>query len=472
MTDTAAPTLHGIRRLVTPLAVLCIAQFMLQLDYAIVNVALKPIQTDVGFSDVGLQWVVTGYALTFGSLLLLGGRLGDRTGRRRLLLFGLLVFGAASAVCAVAQSPAMLVGGRLVQGVGAALVAPMVLAMLTGVYSQGAAQVRAIGIWAAATAGGAMSGVVLGGLMSDWFGWRSIFIVNIPIIAALVPLARAVLPEMRPEQVRSLDIPGTASITISLAALIFAMSSGEERGFGHPVTVGSLAIFAVLLAAFIAIELRAREPVVPFPFLVAPIRRTSVLAMLVVGAVTGSYIYTVSLALRKILDFSGTETSLKFIPGPVAMVFCSLFLSRRLIARFGMKPVLLLGLFILGAGQLWLAQLSADSAYASGVLPALFLTGGGAGLIVPTLTAAVTAGATPRERGLVGGLVPTAQQIGAAVGIAVLATIAASVSANQGGDLAAGYARSFLISVVLVALAAILVAFTSFRPPEPEPEQA
>ncbi|CAB4937969.1 unannotated protein [freshwater metagenome] len=469
MTNLAAQAPAGLNRLMTPLVILCIAQFMIQLDFTIVNVALEPIQSDLGFSAGGLQWVVTGYGLTFGSLLIFGGRLGDHIGRRRLFLIGLGIFGVASAVCALAGSPAPLVAARIVQGVGAALVAPMVLAILTGVYTDGAAQARALGIWTASMAGGAMSGIVLGGLLTDAFGWRAAFLVNVPIILLLLPLARRVLPESRPEHARGLDIPGTACITLALAALIFGMSSGEERGFGSAITIAALAAAVLFAAAFFAVERRASDPAVPLAFLAAPVRRTSALVLLLVSGVTVAYVYFVALFLRGVLEMSGSTTSIAFIPGPVGTFIFSLFITRHLIARFGLKTVLLAGIVMLGVGQLWLSAIASDSSYWTAVLPALILTGCSSGLVVPAVAAGVAAGATPRERGLVGGLVPTSQQVGGAIGVAVLATIAASVSASHGGDLATGYGRGFLVSVFVLAALALLVAVTSFRPPESAP---
>jgi MFS family permease len=231
------------------LALLCIAQFVLQLDFSIVNVALRTIESKLAFAASELQWIVTAYALTFGALLLLGGRLGDVLGRRRMLLAGLWLFGGASLACGLASSPPMLIAARLLQGAGAALLAPTILATITTIYPDGGDRTRALGIWTAATATGATAGVVAGGVLTQYLGWRSIFLVNLPVIAALIPLIRLVLPNAPGERSsHGLDAPGAVLATLTIAALIFGLSDGSQHGFGSTAAVGAFGASALLAA--------------------------------------------------------------------------------------------------------------------------------------------------------------------------------------------------------------------------------
>jgi MFS family permease len=451
------------RWVISPLFVLCVAQFVLQLDFSVVNIALKTIQGELHFSAVGLQWVITGYGLTYGSLLLFGGRVGDRVGRRRMLIFGLALFAASSAACAVAGSPLLLVAPRMVQGLSAALVAPAVLALLTATYPDGAERTRALGFWTAATAGGAMAGIVLGGLMTEYLGWRSVFIINVPLVAVLIPLARQTLPESLGDRARDLDLAGSAAVTLALGGLIYGLASGEQRGFGATVTLVALIAAASFAGAFVALERRAAEPLLPFFFLAAPSRRTSILVLTVVSGVLGGYVYFVALAMQQVIGLSGAETSVAFLPGPIIVAVLSTFCTRRLIARFDLEPVLLVGIVLMAVGQFWLAQLSESSSYLVGIMPALFLTGSGAGLVLPGVAVGIASGVTRSQESLAGGLIPTAQQIGATAGVAVLATLAAGAASAHGGDLAVGYATGFAVSVALLTVLAAVVLITRPR---------
>lgn len=463
--SVAGPQRRGRLSAVSALVVLCVAQFVLQLDFSIVNVALKTIQSDLGFTETGLQWVVTSYALTFGSLLLLGGGLGDLLGRRRLLIAGLWVFAASSLASGLAQSPAMLICARFVQGAGAAMIAPTVLAILTSAYADGAERTRALGIWTGATAAGGTTGVVLGGVMTQYLGWRSIFLVNLPVIAVLIPLVRVSLPDDSGHPGRKLDAVGAALITGAIAALIFGLTNGEQHGFSTPLSLLSLGGSAVLLAGFVLVELSVAEPMVSFPFLAAPVRRTSALVMLLVGGVMTAYIYFIALYLQRVVGFSEAKAALALAPAPLTLVFTSTIVTRRLIARFGVKAVLLAGLVVMCGAQLWLSRLTASSDYVGHILPAVMTTAFSIGLIFPSVSIGMTSDARPRERGLAGGLVPTSQQVGAAIGLAILATIAAAATSRHGGSLIAGYHASYVTAAVLVALAIAIVATTSFRQP-------
>jgi len=450
-------------RAASPLLLLCVAQFVLQLDFSIVNIALRTIATELGFSAAGLQWVVTGYALSFGSLLLLGGRLGDVLGRRRLLLTGLWVFGAASVVCGLATSPVMLVAARFVQGIGAALMAPTIIAMLTAIYADGPARTRALGLWTAATAAGGVSGIVAGGVLTQYLGWRSIFLVNIPLIAVLLPAARRLLPEVPGDRSRRLDMGGAITVTVAIGALIFGLSNGEQHGFGSTGSLVAFAAFVLFGGAFIAIERTVAAPMLPFSFLAVGIRRVSFVVMLVVGGVFAAYAYFVALYLQRVLGYSEIAAAIALVPAPSSLIIGSTLVSRRAIARFGVKTTMLAGLASLAAGQLVLSRLTDDSAYLTHVLPGLILTPFGGALVFPAVSVGMTSAVTAVDRGLAGGLIPTAQQVGGAVFLAVLATIAASTTRHS-GSLVEGYRTSYLVAAGFIALTGVFVAVSAMRP--------
>jgi EmrB/QacA subfamily drug resistance transporter len=443
------------------LALLCVAQFVLQLDFAVVNIALRTIQEQLHFAASSLQWVATGYALTFGSLLLFGGRLGDVLGRRRLLIAGLWVFGAASLACGLAASPLMLVAARVVQGAGAALMAPTILATLTAITPEGPERNRALSLWTAATAAGGMTGIVAGGVLTQVLGWRSIFLVNLPIVAVLLVLARTQLPALPGDRRTRPDGVGALLVTLALAALIFGLTNGEQHGFGATGTLAALIGGIVLAGAFVAWERTQDQPMIPRAFFVEPVRRVSLLGMFVVGGVFAAYAYVIALYLQRVLGYSEIHTAAALVPAPLALALVSTFGARRVIGRIGLRMTLLVGLAGVVAGQLWLTQLGSDSGYFAHVLPGLLLTAGlGGGLAFPALSVGAMRAVTPEERGLAGGMLPTAQQVGAAVVLAVLATIAAARTTHAHGSLVAGYRTSYLVAAALVAATALLVART------------
>jgi EmrB/QacA subfamily drug resistance transporter len=448
--DRSAP----IQTLRWALTLVVAAQFVLQLDFSIVNVALPTIQRQLHFSPADLQWIVTGYALTFGSLLLIGGRLGDVVGRRRLLMTGLVLFALTSLSAGLAQDPLMLVVSRFAQGASAAMVAPMALAQVTDLYAEGPGRVRALGIFQGATAAGASTGIVLGGILTQYVGWRAIFLVNPPIIAILVVAMVRLLPaQARTGTAARLDIPGAVLATVSIASLIFGLSEGQQHGFAAPLTVAALVVAVVLGTAFVVVQRRSRSPMVPLNVLAEPTRRIALIVMVLMGAVVAGYVYFTSLYLQKVLHFSALLTGLALIPATATVMLVSVLLTRRLLARFGTRPLLLAGLFAVGVGQLWLSRIDAGGSYTVNVLGGLVFTAFGMGLVFPTASVAVTAGMGPSERGLAGGLFATALQVGQAVGLAILATIAAARTASAHDSLARGYQLSFLIAVGIVAVA-------------------
>lgn len=458
------------QRLALALGLVCAAQFVLQLDFSIVNVALATIQREFGMSPGDLQWIVTGYALPFGSLLLLGGRIGDMTGHRRLLISGLVLFGLTSLGAGLAPDAGALIGFRFLQGASAALVAPMALAEVTDLYSDGPARNRALGIFQGATAGGATAGIVLGGILTQYVGWRSIFLVNPPVIVILVAVMLKLLPAGHKVAKRSrLDVGGAAAVTASVAALIYGLTQGQQNGFTSPPALTALVLAVVLAAAFAITERRVAVPLIPFRVLADPGRRAALLAQMLVSVVVAGYVYFIALYMQRVLGYSALVTGLGLIPSTLSVMTMSVLVVRRLLARWSARTVLLIGLTLVCFGQVWMSQLTSPGDYPVHVLPGIIGTSLGMGLVFPTASIAVTARMAPGERGLAGGMFAMAQQVGLAVGLAVLATVAAartravtapgiSLLAAPPGALTSGYRLAFTVAACTVAVTFILTA--------------
>jgi EmrB/QacA subfamily drug resistance transporter len=440
------------------LVLVCAAQFVLQLDFSIVNVALPTIQRDLGMAPAQLQWIVTGYALTFGSLLLAGGRLADLIGRRRLLAAGLIVFAVASLACGFARWAIMLIIGRVVQGAGGAMVSPAALSLLTTMNPEGPARNRALSIWQATTAAGATAGIIAGGFLTEYLGWRAVFLVNPPLIVIMLALIGR-LPASRPSGGSHLDVRGALLVTIAIAALIFGLTEGQQHGFTAPVTLVALVLAVALAVGFVVTERTVASPMLPLQIFADPARRTAVAAMLLIGAVLAGYVYFLSLYLQRVQHFTPIETGLALLPSTVTVVLVSTLVTRRLVAKFPVKYVLLAGLAVMAGGQLWLAQITAGASYVTAVLPGLLLTALGIALALPTASIAITSGVQSRDQGLAGALFTTSQQTGAAIGLAILATAAAVRTAHADGSLVAGYQLSFLIGTGMAVLGGILVSW-------------
>jgi len=446
-------------RLGLALGLVVAAQFVLQLDFSIVNIALPTIKRELHFAPADLQWIVTGYALTFGSLLLFGGRVGDLVGHRRVLLIGLGAFGITSLAAGLSPTSVALIVSRFTQGASAAFVAPQALAIISDLFSEGPARTRALGIFQGATAAGASAGIVLGGVFTEFIGWRSVFLVNPPIIVVLVIAIRRVLPaRTRRAAGARLDIAGAVSATASIALLIFGLSQGQQRGFTDPPALIALALAAALGVAFVIVEKRGKAPMVPLQVLADPVRRAALSGTLLIGAVVAGYVYFTSLYLQDVLHFSPLETGLAFIPATGTVMLTATQVARRVLPRFGVRKILLAGLAITALGQVWLFTISSTGSYQLNVLGGILITAFGIGLVFPTASVAVTAGVGPGERGLAGGLFVTAQQVGQAIGLAALATIAAAVTNAHHGSLASGYKASFLVATGISVMAVLIVA--------------
>jgi EmrB/QacA subfamily drug resistance transporter len=456
------PSIADTQRPRSVLILVCAAQFVLQLDFSIVNVALHTIQLELHIAAASLQWLITGYALSYGSLLLLGGRIGDLVGRRHLLMVGLVVFGLSSLVCGVTNSPVVLIGARFVQGSGGALIAPSALALLTRAFDEGQPRIRALSAFQASTAAGAATGIFAGGLLTQYIGWRAVFLVNLPIIAILLTFAPIVLPRDRVRHgsnpdAKRLDVTGAILVTAAIAALIFGLSDGQQNGFSRPTTVVALAVAGLLATMFVVVEKRVAEPMLPLSILADPARRAALTTLMLTGAVLVAYVYFVTLYLQGILGFSAVRAGVYLVPSTIAVLLSSALLARRLLTRFGTRVMLMIGLTSILLAQIWLSQMSASDSYLYRVFPALLLSGLGMGTAIPAASVAVTTGVAAGDQGLAGGLFVTAQQVGAAIGLAVLATIAAARTHATGGNVVAGYQASFRVATGIVLLAMLVV---------------
>ncbi|HTU85609.1 MAG TPA: MFS transporter [Solirubrobacteraceae bacterium] len=461
MTSTSRLSASGVDRLragsAVALALICGAQFVLQLDFSIVTVALPSIERDLRLSSSALQWLVTGYALTFGSLLLVGGRAADLLGRRRVLSMGLAGFALASLLAGLAQSAAMLIAARIIQGSAGALVAPAALSLLTATYPEGPERNRALGIWQAATAAGATVGIVVGGLLTQYLGWRAIFLINPPLIAVMLTMVPRFLPAVRPDKASGLDVAGATLSVLSLAGLILGLSNGESHGFAAAITWGPILLGLLLAIVFVVVQRRGRDPMLPLSLFASPTRRAALEAMVLTGAVLAGYVYFTSLYLQHVRGFTPLLTGLALLPSTLTVVCTSTLLARRLLARVPVKSVLILGLVCIAAGQAYLSQITPTASYGAAIAPGLILTALGIGLALPSASVAITAGVSSSEQGLAGGLFVTGQQTGAALGLASLVAISVAETSHD-HSLTAGYRLAFLVGSGLAIAAAAAVA--------------
>jgi EmrB/QacA subfamily drug resistance transporter len=454
------------RRGAATLALLCVAQFVDVLGVTIVVVALPSIQRELGFSAAGLQWVVSTYALLFGGFLMLSGRAADLYGRRRLFMTGLALFGLASLACGLARSPAWLVVARAAQGLGAALVVPAALSILTTTFSAGGVRNRALGIWTAAAAGGGAAGFVLGGVLTQGLGWRWVFLVNLPVIALGLLAAPALIRESRdPAAGARLDVLGAVTVTGGLIALIYGLTHAEDAGFASAVTIAAVAVAVVLLAAFPVVERRVAEPLAPPAVFRSPELVGSNLVAFTLTAVTSSAGLLATLYLQQVLGYSPSATGLALLPFSLAVIVGS-FAGGWLVGRIAARSTMLAGLVAVAAAMLLVTAISAGGGVVYLVV-GVSLAGAGLGCASVAATATGTAAVSADRQGLASGLLNTAAQIGTAIGIAALATLAAARTRALAGtadpgaaQLVAGFRLAFLIAAALSlagSLAAVLL---------------
>jgi EmrB/QacA subfamily drug resistance transporter len=450
------------------LALLAVTQFVIILDASIVNVALPSIGAALDFSQDNLSWVVNAYTLTFGGFLLLGGRLADLMGRRRLFMSGLVLFTAASLLGGLAQSDVWLIAARAAQGLGAALVSPAALSLVTTIFSEGAERNRALGVWGAVAGSGGAAGVLLGGMLTEWAGWEWVLFVNVPIGLAAVVLAPRLLPESREEGVaRGFDATGAVLVTGGLALLVYTLVDAESAGWTSTQTLGLGALSLATLAAFVAWEARASDPLMPFSiFRLRTLRGANVVGLLL-GMALFSMFFFLSLYLQQVLGYSALETGFAFLPLAV-LIIVSATVASRLVTRSGARPTLVVGLLLITGALVWFSQVSAGGSYVGDVLfPALVVAVGLGFAFVPVTIAAVT-GTRPDEAGLASGLINTSQQIGGALGLAILVSVATSRTASAVSDgirdqavaLNEGFQTAFLVGAGFALVGAIVAALT------------
>ena len=463
----SAPDLSSARGKNLALMLLAMTQFVIVIDASIVNVALPSIGSHLHFSRDDLSWVVNAYTLTFGGFLLLGGRLADLLGRRRMFMIGLVLFSLASLAGGLAQSEAWLIVARAVQGLGAAVVSPAALSIITTTFAEGAERNRALGIWGAVAGAGGAAGVLLGGILTSGLSWRWVLFVNIPIGIAAATLAPRLLLESQAEDgTEGFDIPGAVTVTAGLALLVYAVVDAVNVGWGSTGTLLRLAGAAVLLVAFVVIERRQRHALLPFSIFRLRTLRGADIVGLLIGMSLFSMFFFISLYLQDVLHYSAIKAGLSYLPLAGGIII-SAGAASQLVTRVGFKPVLIGGLLLIAGGLVWFSRVPAPGgSFSADVLGPSLLAAFGLGFsFVPVTIAAVT-GTKPHEAGLASGLINTSQQVGGALGLAILATVANSRTQsllshgvhNSSVALTKGFDRAFLVGAGFALLGAILTA--------------
>jgi EmrB/QacA subfamily drug resistance transporter len=424
------------RRKWLALALLSAVQFMVVLDIAVVNVALPSIKVDLGFSEDNLQWVISAYALVFGGFLLLGGRAADLLGRRRIFLIGVVVFTVASFLAGMAWSEGSLIAARVLQGLGAAIISPAALSILSTTFAEGRERNVALGVWGAVGGFGAAAGVLLGGILTDALSWSWIFFVNVPVGVVAFAAAPFILRESRDARVRTFDVAGALLVTAGLSSLVYAITEAGRSGWLAGETIAFFAAAVLLLAAFVVWELRHPEPLMRLGIF----RISTVSGANVAGFILGTAIFAMFLMLtlymQQVLGYSAMKTGVAYLAVAGTAILWSA-VAAQLVTRVGVKPVLVTGMAALTAGLVYFTQVSVGGSYVADLLPGFLLVGLGIGFAFVPISIAALAGVKAHEAGLASGLINTSQQIGGALGIAALSTIATSHTSDA---LAAGTA--------------------------------
>jgi EmrB/QacA subfamily drug resistance transporter len=450
------------------LALLCAVQFMVVLDIAIVNVALPSIQTDLGFSQQNLQWVISAYALAFGGFLLLGGRTADLLGRRRIFMGGTVLFTLGSLLCGLAWSDQSLIGARAIQGLGAAAITPAALAILVTTFTEGRERNIALGAWGAVGGFGAAAGVLFGGILTDLISWEWIFFVNIPVGLAGLALAPVLLRESLDRRAQSFDVLGAVLVTAGLSTLVLAITQGRDWGWGSASTIGVIAISAVLLAAFIGWESRVRDPLMPFSIFRLQTLTASNVAGFVLGTALFAMFLMLTLYMQQVLGFSPIETGFAYLAvAGTAVIWANV--AAVAVNRVGVKPALIFGMSLLTIGLVYFTQVSVGGSYWVDLLPGFLIIGLAIPFAFVPISIAAFAGTRQEEAGLASGLMNTSQQIGGAVGIAILSTVATSTTNDAVGDgtqlsiaLTDGFQAAFWTGAA-IAFAGVLVSIFLVR---------
>ncbi len=448
------------------LLVLCAGDLMIVLDSTIVNVALPSIQADLGFSGPSLAWVVNAYLLTFGGFLLLGGRLGDLFGHRRLFLIGISFFTAASIACGLSTTQGLLVAARAIQGLGGAVVSAVALSLIMNLFTEPAERAKAMGVFGFVLAGGGSIGVLLGGVLTDLLSWHWIFLVNVPIGAVVYALCLRLLPAERGTAAGGrLDVAGAVTVTVSLMLAVYAIVNGNDKGWTSAQTLVLLVAAAVLMALFLGIESRVRAPLVPLGiFRLRNVATANTVGVLWAAAMF-SWFFMSALYLQKVLGYSPLKVGLAFLPANLIMGAFSLGLSAKLVMRFGFRAPLATGLLLAAAGLALFARSPVDGTFLVDVLPSMMLLGFGAGMAFNPVLLAAMSDVEPSESGLASGVVNTSFMMGGALGLAILASLAASrtdsLRASGDGALASlngGYHLAFLVGAAFAVAAGVIGA--------------
>src|SRR5947207_4333394 len=451
------------------LALIIAAQFMVVLDIAIVNVALPSIKTDLHFSQENLQWVITAYSIMFGGFLLLGGRLADLLGRRRLFVIGLALFTVSSLLDGLAWSEASLIGFRALQGLGAALLSPAALSILTTTFREGRERNLALGIWGAASGSGGAAGVLLGGALTSALSWSWIFFINVPVGAAVIAVTPWLLRESRADlRHRHFDFAGAASITGGLMLLVYAMTRAAQHGWGTTTTIGLLTAAAALIGAFFTIELRSKAPLLPLRIFRLRTLSASNLSGLLMGGAIFSQFFLLTLYMQEVLHYSALKTGVSYI-GLTLTIIAFSAVAQGLVTRVGVRRVLPVGLALSTVALVLFARLPVHGSYFSDLFPAFIISGLGLALAFVPMSIGALTGVRQADAGIASGLINTNQQIGGAIGVALATTVATTftthyvhshpgVSPLSGAALTHGFEIAFYVLAALAAVGAVLAA--------------
>jgi EmrB/QacA subfamily drug resistance transporter len=438
------------------LVLICFAQFMVILDATIVNVALPSIQSDLNLSEGNLQWIVNAYTLVFGGFLLLGGRMGDLLGRKRLFLIGLVIFTGASLFDGLANSEGVLIAARSLQGLGAALISPAALSIIAITFKEGSERAKALGVWAAIAIGGSAVGLVLGGVLTQYFSWPWIFFVNVPVGIVTFVLSYRLIPESRDEQVeRNYDIAGAITVTGGLMALVYAIVDAQQAGWGSVKTLGFFALAAAMLVAFVVIELRTKAPLVRLSiFRIRSLLTANIAMFLAMSGMFAMFFFN-TLYIQRVLGFGPLKAGVAFLPFS-AGIMVSAGIASQFAPRLGVRPVAAAGFILSTAGLILLTQLPVHGSYLTNVLPSILLSSLGMGAVFMPLTLIATTGLEDADQGLASGLFNTSQQIGGALGLAILSTLATSKTPSVGSptaNLVTGFHWAFGAGAVAMVVA-------------------
>jgi EmrB/QacA subfamily drug resistance transporter len=446
------------------LILLCSAQFVVVLDASIVNVALPTIGRALDFSQENLPWVVNAYILTFGGFLLLGGRTADLLGRRRVFMAGLLLVAAASLAAGFAATEGQLIAARAAQGLGAAIISPAALSIVTTTFSDGSERNKALGVWGAVAGSGGAAGVLLGGVLTDGLGWEWVLWVNVPVSLIAFALSPGLIAESRAEpETRAFDVAGAVTVTAALSVLVYALVDANSAGWGSTQTIGLIALSVILMISFVAIELRAAKPLVPFSiFRIRTLTGANVVGLLV-GASLFSMFFFISLYMQQVLGYSAIHAGLSYLPLALT-IMASAAIASQLVTKLGYKPVLAAGLLFIVVGLTWFSRVSVGGGFTTDILGPSLFAAAGLGFAFVTTTIAAVSGVEENEAGLASGLINTSQQIGGALGLAVLSTLAtsrtddamASGTSSLTSALTEGFQSAFLGGAAIAALGFVL----------------